>query len=248
MIAMEMVGMASRLTEQARQDASAKIDQWRRAIEVVRQAEKQAEMTVNLPPQLTAAANRAASSIRSADYVSAVGMAKQAIEARQQVLEIVSNAVTQEVSNRSYVLTQATGKLERIKKAHQSTIVDYKYPSLPEPPDTWGLVKTGFFTGIGVFVLWGIIACFSKSIPDAVQAPLTLLLIAFSFFGWLTIPILAWLFHTGNVGQIKKNMESKSKTAEATHNMTVPTLQKEVDKAKKELDKAMSAQRLLQAQ
>ena len=75
MITMEMAGMASRLTEQARRDAGAKIDRWRGAIEVVRQAEKQGDMTINLPTHLTVAANRAASAIYTADYVSAIGMA-----------------------------------------------------------------------------------------------------------------------------------------------------------------------------
>jgi len=246
MITTEMAGMASRLTEQARRDASAKIDRWRGAIEVVRQAEKQADMTINLPTQLTAAANRAASAIHTADYVSAVGMAQQAIKARQQVLEIASESVTQESYIRSMALTQATEKLRAVKQAHESTVDGYKGSASPEIPDTLGLAKIGCGTGIGLLILCIIGGLLKLEAPTELRIPLTLLAIAFSFFGWLTIPLIAWLIYIPNFIRFKGNISSKTQLSAAKYEMTTPNLTAKINDAKKELDKVTVAQRLLQ--
>jgi len=247
MITMEMAGMASRLTEQARRDAGAKIDRWRGAIEGVRQAEKQADMTINLPTHLTAAANRAASAIHTADYVSAVGMAQQAVEARQQVLEIATNAVTQEVSERSLFLSNATRKLESVQESHSSRMRDYNNPILPESPNTVALAKAGLGIGVCIFIFQLVIGPSLKvPIPDVMRVPLVILLLAFTLFGWATIPLLAWLIYGINVVQVERKSSRKGDTAEADHQMKTPGLSGEIDRAKQQLNKIENAQRLLQ--
>lgn len=248
MITMEMASMASRLTEQARQDASAKIERWRGAIDVVRQAEKQADMTINLPTQLTAAANRAASAIHTADYVSAVGMAQQAVEARQQVLNIATEAVEQEEWERSDALEQATSKLETVQQAHTTTIRGYEGSAAPEPPDTLGLGKTGCGTGIGLLILGIIGGLLKLETPAEFRIPLSLLFLAFTFFGWATIPLIAWLIYIPKFIRFKRKVSSKIRSSAADHEMRIPNLRAEVDNAKKELDKVTAAQRLIQTQ
>ena len=252
MITMEMAGMASRLTEQARRDAGAKIDRWRGAIEVVRQAEKQGDMTINLPTHLTVAANRAASAIYTADYVSAIGMAQQAIEAHQQVLEIASKSVAQEAHKRSTDLTQVAGKLETVKQAHKSTMDGYQYSVLPEAPNTISVAKMGCGVGVALFLLgslsalcidWGQILA---SIPSFIRFPILAIFFAFTFLGWVTLPIIAQIMYARRVGQVKRNISSEADAVAANHKMEIPSLRAEVDDAKKELDKATAAQRLLQ--
>lgn len=252
MITMEMAGMASRLTEQARRDAGAKIDRWRSAIEVVRQAEKQGDMTINLPTHLTAAANRAASAIHAADYVSAVGMAQQAIEARQQVFEIASKSVTQEAQKRSTALTQVAGKLETVKQAHKSTMNGYQYSALPEAPNTISVATMGCGVGVALFLLGNLSALWIDwrqtlvSIPSVLSFSILAIFFAFTFLGWVTLPIIAQIMYARRVGQVKRNISSKADAAEANHKMEIPSLRAEVDDAKKALDKATAAQRLLQ--
>lgn len=161
---MEIGGMAARLTQQARKDAATKVECWQRAVKFVRHAEQEAGMSISLPTHLTAAANRAVSLAQSADYVTAVGIAKKAIDATQQVFEAGTQAIKAEMDirnafiqkaqlNLNFAISNQEKQLKEIDSDHQSEKASFRGSSVPNEPDFAVSAVTGCIIGPVLLVL-----------------------------------------------------------------------------------------------
>jgi len=121
-------------------------------------------MSINLPPQLTAAANRAASSVQNADYVTAVGITNKAIDATQQVFESGIQAIKAEIDIRGVFIRKAEStlslatqdqenQLREIENKHQSERASFRGSSVPNEPDFGVDAISGCVIGPILFIL-----------------------------------------------------------------------------------------------
>jgi hypothetical protein len=235
MIIMEMGGMASRMTQQIRNDAAKKVERWRQVIEIVRQAEQQAGVSINLPPQLTASANRAVSTIPSADYVTAVGIINKAIDATHQVFETGIRSLQSEIQTCIEGLQKANDGLKRLQHeqarrqkesssrewdentAYQKTC----YSNLPTEPSFMDGAKIGCVGAPIIFVIAlvfnfdGIAKSQGPIIGGLLIIPTYLLIL----LGWLIIPVTLRLVYMASSKKVDTRVRTMERSLANEHRL-----------------------------
>lgn len=218
-----------RKTADSRRNAQKEIENWRRAINTVDQAEQQAECKITLPSELCATILKIADEARVVNHVAAVGLAKLARKQRaevmafaecqlREVLRVRKEAeakahqdVRQAISERDAQIVTAglrkgTVESDAIARANQE---------IGDSP-TWG-ENAPKGCGLGLVIIFLVIWIQSHVPKDGlIYIVVGLVAWPFGIFGWVTLHVILYEFWLVKKGAADRKVNGLKQAAKAT--------------------------------
>jgi Fe2+ transport system protein B len=109
----ELVKLHDKMLSEARTRVQSSIEKWRKALEIVKEAERQAQCQIVLPEPLVKRLPEVVQLVESAVYLLSLQIEREAVESRKEIIDFSRNFLEQRVKNSESAAHSAKQAVEK---------------------------------------------------------------------------------------------------------------------------------------